>query len=146
VNLVLFLLFTAAPVPAPSACAVVTQAQVEAAVGNPVAAGVERTGPSHTACEFEGRNGAVTVELHQVAATVTLDQQTEALRQAFPDATFDKVKVGDTPGFAMHIPDTGTQIHLLRADRNYLLISVLGFRECQQAALGLARKVLAGGR
>lgn len=140
-NGLLFLLLFG-PGPIQNACKSVTLTELERAVGKPQRQGVDRAGASHTACEFETSEGLVSVELHTAAASVTLQSQADALTKAFPNASFHRLTLAGSPGFAMNLPDTGTQIHILTADRTYILISVLGYPNSGDAALSVARSIL----
>ena len=130
------------PVPA---CAAVSRYDVQAALGSAVGKGAEEYGKHHTTCDYAGRNGLVTITIHRLPEPVSLQAQQQDLRSAFPNAEFKTTSIGDAKGFFMHLPKAGTQLHLLCAPNQYVLISILGFGEAHHvanAAESMARKVI----
>jgi hypothetical protein len=141
VNPVLFLLLFAVNAET-RACGLIPHAELARVVGVAQPKGVERSGPSHRACDFETESGMISVEIHSVSVNVTLDAQADALAKAFPSADFRKVTVLGVTGLSVRIPDVGTQIHLLTEDRTYVLVSAMGYRNAGEAAEWVVRSLL----
>ncbi len=133
-------LVTAAPA---DACGALSQQEVEKALGRPAGKGVEHRGPSHSACEFESREGSVSVAIHDVARDVTLERQQSELAAAFSEAKFQPVQLSEMRGFLMEVPEAGAQIHVLGAGRRYVIVSVLGYRDAATTARAIA-SIVAG--
>jgi hypothetical protein len=112
-----------------SACGIVTRADVEKALGRPVSPGEERADGSETSCDFSSGGGQVTVTLHRLAAKLDLGAELANLKAAFPEARLRTEAGIGTQAYFLDIDEAGTQLHVLRGEAEYLLVSILGFGE-----------------
>lgn len=149
----LFLLGNAKPAPVPravplktlTACEAVTKAEVEEALGLAVGNGREETAGPESSCDYAAGNGQVTVTLQRLAAKLDLRYEIKSLRAAVPEGRVREAAGIATRAFFLEIPGAGTQLHVLRGEREYLMISILGFGEAAEvsaASEALARKAL----
>jgi hypothetical protein len=129
-----------------SACLAVTRADVEKALGRPVSQGEERADGLETSCDFSSGGGQVTVTVHHLTAKLDLPAELANLRAAFPEARLRAETGIGTQAYFLDIDPAGTQLHILRGDRQYVLISILGFGEAPEVsapARAIARAALA---
>ena len=133
--------------PAPvTACAAVTQAEIEQALDTSVAAGAEETDGPESNCNYAGPGRLVTVSIRRTSAKLDLSAEIASLKQAIPEGIVRNAPGIGTRAFFMDIAGAGVQLHVIRGERDAVMISILGFGEASQvsaAAEGLARKALA---
>lgn len=128
-----------------SACAAVTRADVEQALGQRVAEGEEQTDGTASTCDYTGRRGQVTITVQRLTAELDLATEIESLERTIPESSVRYAPGFRGTAFFLDIAGAGTQLHIVRGDRNYLLVSVLGFGEAarvSRAAERMARKAL----
>jgi hypothetical protein len=134
-----------APLRAVTACAAVTRPEVEQALGQSVLEGKEQTAATESTCDYTGVYGQVTVTIQKLPANPDIAAEIESLKQSIPGATVRNAGGLGPRAFFLDIKGAGTQLHVVRGERNYLLVSVLGFGEAAQvsaAAERLARTAL----
>jgi hypothetical protein len=124
---------------------VVTRLDIEAALARRIAAGTPEAEPGQTSCDYAGRYGQVSIVIEQLGRKPDLAAEIAAMERTIPDS-----KVRDAPGLAapafyLDIPGAGTQLHVLFGERDYLMVSVLGFgapADVSAAARRIARSAL----
>lgn len=130
----------------PTACTVVTQADVEAALGRPVSGGVEhKTTAMQSTCDYTAGDGEVTVALVHSSDKLDPDAEVSELKKILPKGAVREADGIGVRAFFLDIPSAGAQLHVLRGEHDYLMVSVLGFGSPAQVsdkALRLARKAL----
>ena len=133
------------PVPkATTACAAVTRADVEFALGRAVGKGSPDTASAASTCDYARDRGQVTISIQHLDAPLDLPAEFAALQREIEDATPRQGPHLGDHAFFLDIAGAGTQLHVIRG-RDYLLISVLGFGEgaaVSQAAEKMARAAL----
>lgn len=129
-----------------TACLAVTKAEIQEALGQPVTGGSEEIEGLDSTCDYSGLYGQVSITVRHLSEKLNLPAEIEALIKAVPDATVrDATGIG-TRAFFVDIGGAGTQLHVLRGDHEYLMISVLGFGEASRVSVAverIARKALA---
>jgi len=128
-----------------SACTAVTKADIEAALGRPVSGGVEHRGDAQSTCDYEGGDGEVTIALIHSSDKLDADAEIADLKKLLPEGVVRDATGFGARAFFVDIPSAGTQLHVLRGDHDYLMVSVLGFggpAQVSDAVMGIARKAL----
>lgn len=136
----------AIPRPSPAACSLVTNADVQQALGRPVSKGAAHREGAQSTCDYSGGAGQVTVTVERLAAPLDLRAEIATLHAAIPEGALREAPGIPARAFFLDIPGAGTQLYVVRGDTDFVLISVLGFGEAAQvsaAAESLARKALA---
>jgi hypothetical protein len=127
-----------------TACAVVSRADVEQAIGRPVDAGSEEMAPAASTCDYEGSGGLVTITVQQLASKPDLAVEMASLRKEIPEGAARPAS-GLEDAFFFDIPGVGSQLHVLTGARQHLMVSVCGFGEPARAAVAaerIARKAI----
>lgn len=110
-----------------SACTAVTKSEIEAALGRPVSGGVEHKGDGQSTCDYEGGDGQITIALIHSNDKLNADVEIADLKKLLPKGVVrDAVGLG-ARAFFVDIPNAGSQLHVLRGEHDYLMVSVLGF-------------------
>ena len=137
------------PLGFPAACAVVTRAEVEEALGRPVGRGREDSGDDSSSCDYAAGSGIVTITVQHVRARLDVEAEAASLQRAIPDGHLREAHLAQAPpettAFYLDIDGAGTQLHVIRGGHDYVLVSVLGFGEANRvsrAAEKIARKAL----
>ena len=128
-----------------TACVAVTRAEVEEALGQPVSNGKEHRAPGTSSCEYEAEGGQITIAIYRSQAKLDLPSEIKHLKKSIPDAKLRDVQGIGTRAFFMDMGAIGTQLHVIRGDFDYVLVSVLGFggaAEVSSAAEKIARRAL----
>jgi len=128
-----------------TACSAATKADIEEALGHTVANGQESRTDTGTSCNYVGAGGEVTVLVQHASVKLNIPEEIRNLKESFPNA-----KMREAPGIGkravfLDLPDIGTQLHVIRNDHDYLMISVLGFGDPARVAPAvekIARKAL----
>jgi hypothetical protein len=134
-----------APLPSLRACVAVTQRDVESALQRPVGKGTEEGGGLESNCDYSSDNSIVSVRLQHLTQHLDISAELAALRQSLPTASVSEADGVGTRAFFLDIAGAGTQLHVVRGERDYLMVSVLGFGEpadVRAAAVALARTAL----
>jgi len=139
-----------APAPRPSAlrpaaCSLVTRADVQQALDRPVAKGQSGADGPQSTCDYAAGAGQVSVAVQRLTARLNVAAEIESLKAAIPGASVREAPDMGARAFFLDIPGAGTQLYLVREDRDFVLISVLGFGDAARvsaAAAALARKAL----
>lgn len=128
-----------------SACVAVTRADIQEALGQSVAKGEEQTDDLESTCDYAGAYGQVTITIRRLAEKLNIPAEKENLVKTIPESKVRDVEGIGTRAFFLDITGAGTQLHVIRGDHEYLLVSVLGFGDAEQvsaAAKRIARKAL----
>jgi hypothetical protein len=134
-----------AAVRAVTACAAVSKADVEQALGRSVSDGKEQTDATESTCDYTGVYGQVTVTIQRLPARPDIAAEIDSLKRSIPGSAVRDAEGLGSRAFFLDIAGAGTQLHVIRGEKDYLLISVLGFGEAAQvsaAAERIARKAL----
>lgn len=126
------------------ACALVTRADVEQAIGRAVDTGAEESdGPAST-CDYRGAGGLVSITIQPLSRKADRAVEAAALRKEVPEGVWRDTRAF-ADAFYYDLPGAGTQLHVLNGERQHLMVSILGFGEPEQvsaAAERIARKAL----
>jgi hypothetical protein len=122
------------PVTIPTACTAVTRGEIEKALGHPLELGREERDGNQSSCDYRGGGGQVTITILRSRRRLDVPSEIAALRAALPQA-----EIRDTREFGMRaiyldLPGMGTQLHIIRSGRDYIMVSILGFGEARQVA------------
>jgi hypothetical protein len=153
----LFLLFAAAvstrPVvvsrPAASkalgACSAVTAADVERALGRRFGRGQEESHGAESTCDYGAGNGQVSITIQRLSGKLDPAAEIESLKESISGCTVRMTSGLGSTAFFLDIEGAGTQLHVIRDDRDYAMVSILGFGDAaavSAAAERLARAAL----
>ena len=136
---------TPTQIKAMTACLAVTRAEVEAAIGQPIGNGKEHKDRATSSCQYEGADGQVTVAIYRSLVKLNLQAEIKQLQKSIPEAKIRDLQGLGTRAFFMDMGGIGTQLHVIRGDYDYVLVSVLGFGGASQvssAAETIARRAL----
>jgi hypothetical protein len=114
-------------------CAVVPKVEIEAAIGQTLGPAAEEYSRFEASCSYSGEGASVTIAIRQLRETLDLSAELTNLQGAFPGAKLREAELADARAFALEIPGVGTQIHAIRSEREYVLVSVAGTGEAGQA-------------
>jgi len=130
---------------AQTACAAAPKAEIEEALGHTLSNGRESRTDTGTLCSYVGAGGEVTVLLQHATAKLDVPAELKNLKDSFPNATMRDVQGIGKRAVFLDMPDIGTQLHVIRGDYDYLMISVLGFGDATRVAPAvekIARKAI----
>ena len=122
-----------------------TRTDVQQALGRSVARGQEGADGAQSICDYAAGTGQVSVSVQRLAARLNVSAEIESLKAAIPGASVREAPDLGARAFFLDIPGAGTQLYLIREDRDFVLISILGFGDAAQvspAAEAMARKAL----
>ena len=128
------------------ACSAVTSTDLENALGRRFGRGQEDTHGNESTCDYGAGKGLVSITIQRLDTKLDLPLEIESLEKNIEHSSVRMAEgLGDT-AFFLDIAGAGTQLHVIRGDRNYVMVSILGFGEAPQvsiAAENLARAALA---
>jgi len=87
----------------------------------------------------------VSITIQHLAAPPDLTREMRSLQSAVPGSTISEASVVGAEAFFLNVGTDGTQLHVVREGRLYVLVSVLGLgapAHVSATALNLARTVL----
>ncbi|MDQ1469038.1 MAG: hypothetical protein QOJ99_518 [Bryobacterales bacterium] len=103
------------------------------------------TGPG-AGCTFSGSYGEVTFTVQRPEQRLDIAAEVETLKASFAGATVREIAGLGTSAYLLEIGDSGAQVHVIRGEHDYLMVSVPGFGNAERVAEiaeALARKALA---
>ena len=128
-----------------TACAAAPRADVEGALGHALTNGKEQKTENGSICQYDGNGGQVTILLQHATEKLDIPAEIRNLQATFPDATMREAPGLGKRAVFLDMPDIGTQLHVIRGDYDYVMVSVLGFGEASRvapAAEKIARRIL----
>ena len=125
------------PIKALGACSAVTAADVERALGRRFTRGNEETHGTDSTCDYGSGNGQVSITLQRLRAPLDIAVEVASLKKEIEDSSVRMVP--EFGGFYLDIAGAGTQLHAIRADREYVMISILGFGGAEKVSDAAAR-------
>jgi hypothetical protein len=157
VVLALYLVFAAAVSTTPAAtlrpasaralgaCSAVTPADLERDLGRRFGRGHEESRGAESICDYGAGNGQVSITIQRLSAKVDIGVEIESLTKSIPDSSVRVISGLGSTAFFLDIAGAGTQLHLIRDDRDYVMVSILGFGDAvavSAAAERIARAAL----
>jgi hypothetical protein len=92
-----------------------------------------------------GAGGEVTILMQHAASKMNVPEEIRNLKESFPNANMREAPGIGKRAVFLDMPDIGTQLHVIRNDYDYFMISVLGFGDPAHvgpAVEKIARKAL----
>jgi hypothetical protein len=135
----------ASPLKTESACTVVTKAEIEAALGRTVSMGVEHKRAAQSICDYTEGDGAITIALVHSDEKLDAEAEITELKELLPQGALRETAGAGKRAYFLDIPHAGTQLHVLRGEHDYVMVSVLGFggpAQVSEAAMRIARIAL----
>jgi hypothetical protein len=123
----------------------VTAEDLHLALGISFHRAAETNGPQST-CDYGSGTAQVSVTIHRLSAPPDVAVEIAALKLELPGSTSRMVNGLDGEAFLLEIPHAGAQLHVFRAARDYVMVSILGLGDAIRvgpAAERLARTALA---
>ena len=133
------------PIKALGACSAVTARDLERALGLKFGRGTEETRGTDSTCDYGAGNGQVSITIQRLPAKPDLPAEIAALQRTIEGASVRGATGIGTAAFYLDVENAGTQLHVIRGERDYVMVSVLGFGNAEQvsaAAEQLARAAL----
>ena len=122
-----------------------TAADLERALGRRFGPGQEESHGAESTCDYGVGNGLVSITIQRLNAKLNIEAEIESLKKTIEDSSVRMASGFDGTAFYLDIAGAGTQLHVIRGDRDYVMVSVLGFGEApdvSQAAERMARAAL----
>jgi len=122
------------------ACSAVTPADLERALGRRFGRGREENRGSESTCDYGAGNGQVSITIQRLSARVDIGVELESLKRSSPDSSVRVIAGLGSTAFFLDIAGAGTQLHVIRGDRDYVMVSILGFGDAA-AVSGAAERI-----
>jgi hypothetical protein len=116
-----------APSRALGACSAVTAADLERALGRRFGHGREESHGAESTCDYGAGNGQVSITIQRLNAKLDIPAEIESLTQSIEDSSVRMISGLGSTAFFLDIASVGTQLHVVRDDRDYVMVSILGF-------------------
>ena len=124
-----------------TACTVVTQAEIETILGRAVSSGVEHKDPGGSTCDYTAGDGEITIAMAHTTDKLDPEAEVTELKKLLPKYAVRDAEGFGTRAYFVDVPNAGTQLHVLRGEHDYLMVSVLGFGAPAQVS-GAAMKMV----
>jgi hypothetical protein len=124
----------------------VAAADLERALGRRFGRGHEESHGAESTCDYGAGNGRVSITIQRLNAKVDISAEIENLTKTIPESTVRMLSGIGSVAFFLDVAGAGTQLHTIREDRDYVMVSILGFGDApavSAAAERLARAALA---
>ena len=122
-----------------------TAADLESALGRRFGRGQEESHGAESTCDYGAGNGQVSITVQRLSAKLDIPAEIESLTKSIEDSSVRMISGLGSTAFYLDIAGAGTQLHVIRDDRDYVMVSILGFGDAAQvspAAERLARAAL----
>jgi hypothetical protein len=120
-------------------------ADLESALGRRFRRGLEESRGAESTCDYGTGNGQVSITLQRLSAKLDIPAEIESLKESIPESKARMAPGLGSVAFFLDIEGAGTQLHVIRDERDYVMVSILGFGDAAQvsaAAERLARAAL----
>ncbi len=128
-----------APSKALSACSAVTADDLERALGRRFWRGQEETRGAESTCDYGAGNGQVSITIQRLNAKLDIPAEIASLKQSIPESTVRMASGFGNAAFFLDIEGAGTQLHVIRDDRDYVMVSILGFGDAAAVSAAAER-------
>ena len=111
----------------------------------PVRRGQEESHGAESTCDYGAGNGQVSITIQHLSAKLDIPAEIESLKKSIEDSSVRMISGLGSTAFYLDIAGAGTQLHVIRDDRDYVMVSILGFGDAPQvsaAAEHMARAAL----
>ncbi len=122
-----------------------TAADLERALGLGFGRGQEESRGAESTCDYGAGNGQVSITIQRLSAKLNIPAEIESLKESIPESTVRMSSGLGSTAFFLDIAGAGTQLHVIRDDRDYVMVSILGFGDAaavSAAAERMARAAL----
>jgi hypothetical protein len=123
----------------------VTAADLERALGRRFGHGREESHGAESTCDYGAGNGQVSITIQRLNAKVDIATEIESLKTNIPESMVRMISGLGSTAFFLDIAGAGTQLHAIKGERDYVMVSILGFGDAaavSTAAERLARAAL----
>ena len=117
-----------------------TPADLERALGRRFGRGQEESRGAESTCDYGAGNGQVSITIQRLSAKVDIGVEMESLKKSIPDSSVRLISGVGSTAFFLDIAGAGTQLHVIRGDRDYVMVSILGFGDAA-AVSGAAERI-----
>ncbi len=117
-----------------TACSTATREEVRRALGVEIAQGMEERKGAESSCTFQGEGGQVVLTVLRSDRPLGLAEGLDALRSALPAAKVAVAPLGKGSALMVDLGAEGVQWHVVQRERQYLMVSVLGFGDAAEMA------------
>ena len=127
------------------ACSAVTAADMQHALGRRFGPGQETSLGSDSTCDYGAGNGLVSITVMRLREKLDISAEIESMKKTLEGSSVRMVSDLGSTAFFLDIAGAGTQLHVIRNDRDYVMVSILGFGDpsaVSAAAERLARAAL----
>jgi hypothetical protein len=127
------------------ACSAVTAADMQHALGRRFGPGQETSLGSDSTCDYGAGNGLVSITVMRLREKLDIPAEIESMKKTLEGSSVRMVSGLGGTAFFLDIAGAGTQLHVIRNDRDYVMVSILGFGDpsaVSAAAERLARAAL----
>jgi hypothetical protein len=126
------------------ACSAVTTEDLHRALGISFHRGEESGRGRQSTCDYAAGNAQVSVTLERLEAEIDVPAEIAALKRELPGASARAVAGLGSTAFVLEIPGAGAQLHVIRGQRDYLMVSILGLGDAQTVGLAAEKLARAG--
>jgi hypothetical protein len=117
----------------------VTAADLEHALGRRFGRGQEESHGAESTCDYGAGNGQVSITIQRLTARVDIAAEIESLKASIPESTVRMISGFGSTAFYLDIAGAGTQLHVIRDDRDYVMVSILGFGDATAVSAAAER-------
>jgi hypothetical protein len=124
---------------AAGACSAVTAVDLERALGRRFAPGHEESRGGESTCDYGVGNGQVSITIQRLRVKLDIPAEIESLKKSIEDSSVRMLSGLGSTAFYLDIAGAGTQLHVVREDRDYVMVSILGFGDAPQVSTAAER-------
>ena len=112
---------------------------MERALGRRFWHGQEESHGAESTCDYGAGNGQVSITIQRLQAKVDIAAEIASLKESIPESTVRMAEGFGGVAFFLDIEGAGTQLHVIRDDRDYVMVSILGFGDAAQVSAAAER-------
>ena len=121
------------------ACSAVTADDLERALGRRFGRGQEQSHGAESTCDYGARNGQVSITVLRLNAKLDIVAEIENLKRSIEESSVRMISGLGGTAFFLDIAGAGTQLHVIRDDRDYVMVSILGFGDAAAVSAAAER-------
>ena len=116
-----------------------TAADLERALGRRFGPGHEESRGGESTCDYGAGNGQVSITIQRLRVKLDIPAEIESLKKSIEDSSVRMASGLGSAAFYLDIAGAGTQLHVVREDRDYVMVSILGFGDAPQVSAAAER-------
>ena len=101
--------------------------------------GQEESHGAESTCDYGVGNGLVSITIQRLTEKLDIPAEIASMKKCLAGSSVRMLSGLGSTAFFLDIAGAGTQLHVIRDDRDYVMVSILGFGDAAQVSAAAER-------